>query len=40
MTDEEANELSMCGYGCHVIGGPWIAENPNCPFCNGNDEEE
>lgn len=22
----------MCEYGCHQIGGPWIAENPNCPI--------
>ena len=21
-----------CPWGCHVIGGPWIAENPDCPF--------
>ena len=21
-----------CGYECHMIGGPWIAENPNCPI--------
>lgn len=20
-----------CGYQCYEIGGPWIAENPNCP---------
>jgi hypothetical protein len=20
-----------CGYQCHEIGGPWIAENPDCP---------
>lgn len=20
-----------CGYECYQIGGPWIAENPNCP---------
>lgn len=34
MTNEEANELSMCGYGCGVIGGPYIADNPDCPVCN------
>lgn len=21
-----------CTYECHQIGGPWIAENPDCPF--------
>lgn len=21
-----------CGYQCHEIGGPWIAENPDCPI--------
>ena len=21
----------MCNYECHQIGGPWIAENPDCP---------
>lgn len=21
-----------CGYECHMIGGPWIAENPHCPI--------
>jgi hypothetical protein len=21
-----------CGYECHKIGGPWIAENPKCPI--------
>jgi hypothetical protein len=20
-----------CEYQCHEIGGPWIAENPDCP---------
>ena len=40
MTDEEANELSMCGYGCYVIGGPWITVNPDCPYCNSNEESE
>lgn len=20
-----------CAYQCHEIGGPWIAENPDCP---------
>ena len=20
-----------CAYQCHEIGGPWIAENPECP---------
>jgi len=22
----------MCPWQCHEIGGPWIAENPSCPF--------
>lgn len=26
-----AQRLSFCGYGCHVIGGPFISENPECP---------
>lgn len=21
-----------CGYQCHQVGGPWIAENPDCPI--------
>lgn len=21
-----------CGYQCHLIGGPYIAENPDCPI--------
>ncbi len=21
----------FCDYECYQIGGPWIAENPNCP---------
>ncbi len=21
-----------CGYECHQVGGPWIAENPACPI--------
>lgn len=21
-----------CGYQCHEVGGPWIAENPDCPI--------
>ena len=22
----------MCPWRCYEIGGPWIAENPDCPF--------
>lgn len=25
-----------CGYRCHEIGGPWIAENPDCPIHGKN----
>lgn len=25
-----------CPWQCHEIGGPWIAENPSCPF-HGSD---
>lgn len=39
MTEGEANRLSMCGYGCYVIGGPWITTNPACPECNNEDDE-
>lgn len=21
-----------CGHQCHQVGGPWIAENPDCPI--------
>ena len=21
-----------CAYQCHEVGGPWIAENPDCPI--------
>lgn len=23
--------MLSCGYQCHMIGGPYIAENPTCP---------
>ncbi len=25
-----------CPWQCHEIGGPWIAENPDCPFHSEN----
>ena len=25
-----------CEYQCHEVGGPWIAENPDCPV-HGRD---
>jgi hypothetical protein len=28
----------LCGYGCGVVGGPWIADNPDCPVCNVEEE--
>jgi len=28
----------MCPWHCHEIGGPWIAENPECPF-HGSDAD-
>ncbi len=34
MTDEDAMALSTCGYGCNIIGGPFISRNPECPECN------
>ena len=40
MTEGEANKLSDCGYGCHIIGGPWISTNPDCPECNNEDGDE
>lgn len=33
-----ARKLSTCGYGCHVIGGPFISENPACPEHGGNPD--
>ena len=24
--------MMFCSYRCHEIGGPYIAENPNCPI--------
>lgn len=24
--------MSDCGHQCHMVGGPWIAENPDCPI--------
>ena len=24
--------MMNCGYECHQVGGPWIAENPACPI--------
>lgn len=29
-----------CGYQCHEIGGPWIAENPDCPIHSREAVEE
>ena len=29
-----------CGYECFLIGGPWIAENPNCPVHGSNKRAE
>jgi len=40
MTEEEARQHSMCGYGCGVVGGPWISDNPDCPVCNAEEEEQ
>lgn len=31
--------MSNCGRECHTIGGPWIAEDPNCPV-HGTDGSE
>lgn len=25
-----------CPYQCNEVGGPWIAENPDCPFHGPN----
>lgn len=24
--------MSLCAYHCHEVGGPFIAENPECPI--------
>ena len=32
VTDEEDFQISSCGRGCGVIGGPWIDHDPACPF--------
>ena len=29
-----------CEYQCYEIGGPWIAENPNCPIHGPNAPKE
>ena len=29
-----------CAYRCHEIGGPWIAENPDCPIHGHNGVQE
>lgn len=29
----------MCPWQCHEIGGPYIAENPDCPFHGDNAED-
>lgn len=31
-TLEEASDLSDCGRGCFVIGGPFITYDPGCPM--------
>lgn len=28
-----------CGFECHRVGGPWIAENPACPYHNGTNSD-
>ena len=30
----------FCEYECYKIGGPWIAENPNCPIHGPNAPKE
>lgn len=34
--------MSDCGHQCHQIGGPYIAENPDCPIhgVNGLDPDD
>lgn len=27
----------LCDHECYMIGGPWIAENPNCPIHGRNE---
>lgn len=22
----------LCEHECHMVGGPWVAENPSCPL--------
>jgi hypothetical protein len=39
MTEEEAKKLSLCGYGCGVIGSPWVSNNPECPICNESESK-
>lgn len=29
-----------CPWRCHEIGGPWIAEDPECPFHGVNADLE
>jgi len=29
-----------CGYQCHEVGGPWIAENPDCPVHGYSAQQE
>jgi hypothetical protein len=31
---------NMCAYECHQIGGPWIAENPECPIHSNNGHRQ
>ncbi len=31
---------SSCGRQCFIIGGPWIAEDPDCPIHNGTQTED
>ena len=30
----------LCPWQCHLIGGPFIAENPECPFHGSNSDED
>jgi hypothetical protein len=32
--------MSTCGHHCHEVGGPWIAEDPDCPVHGSHAQEE
>jgi len=39
MSEDQINWPFMCPWQCHIIGGPWISENPDCPYHGASPED-